>query len=119
VGDWIARRAAEDQPLKLAGFEGLGETTEGAPVHIGGWYADGEVRWGIEIPRLLSLLARHDEDVPLAVELRDGDPVSELSQAGVAATSGAAVGGVVGRVSAARLAATSRSTATASLARSG
>ena len=31
------------------------------------------------------------EDVPLAVELRDGDPVSELSQAGVAATSGAAV----------------------------
>jgi hypothetical protein len=31
------------------------------------------------------------EDVPLAVELRDGDPVSELSQAGAAATSGAAV----------------------------
>ena len=57
------------------------------------------------------------EDVPLAVELRDGDPVSELSQAGVAATSGAAVGGVVVRVSAARLAATSRSIATASLAR--
>ena len=31
------------------------------------------------------------EDVPLAVELRDGDPVSELSQSGEAATSGAAV----------------------------
>jgi hypothetical protein len=31
------------------------------------------------------------EDVPLAVELRDGGPVSELSQAGVAATSGVAV----------------------------
>jgi hypothetical protein len=31
------------------------------------------------------------EDVPLAVELRDGDPVSELSQVGEAATSGAAV----------------------------
>jgi hypothetical protein len=31
------------------------------------------------------------EDVPLVVELRDGDPVSELSQAGEAATSGAAV----------------------------
>jgi hypothetical protein len=28
---------------------------------------------------------------PVAVELRGGDPVSELSQAGVAATSGAAV----------------------------
>jgi hypothetical protein len=36
-----------------------------------------------------------EEDVPLAVELGDGDPVSELSQAGVAATSGAAVGVVV------------------------
>jgi hypothetical protein len=35
------------------------------------------------------------EDVPLAVELRDGDPVGELSQAGVAATSGAAVAMVV------------------------
>jgi hypothetical protein len=31
------------------------------------------------------------EDVPLAVELRDGDPVSEFSQAGETATSGAAV----------------------------
>src|SRR4051794_39637962 len=29
-----------------------------------------------------------DEDVPFAVELRDGDPVSELSQVWVAATSG-------------------------------
>ena len=29
VGDWIARRVAEDQPLKLAAFEGLGETTDG------------------------------------------------------------------------------------------
>jgi hypothetical protein len=35
------------------------------------------------------------EDVPLAVELCDGDPVSELSQAGEAATSGAAVVTVV------------------------
>ena len=31
------------------------------------------------------------EDVPFAVELRDSDPVGELSQAGEAATSGAAV----------------------------
>ena len=31
------------------------------------------------------------EDVPPVVELGDGDPVSELSQAGEAATSGAAV----------------------------
>jgi cytochrome bd ubiquinol oxidase subunit I len=60
VGDWIARRVAQDQPLKLAAFEGLAETTDRAPLHLGGWYDDGEVRGGIEIPRLLSLLARHD-----------------------------------------------------------
>jgi cytochrome d ubiquinol oxidase subunit I len=65
VGDWIARRVAEDQPLKLAALEGLGETTKGAPLHIGGWYDDGDVRWGIQIPRLLSLLARHDADATL------------------------------------------------------
>jgi len=35
------------------------------------------------------------EDVPLAVELCDGDPVSELFQAGDAVTSGAAVAIVV------------------------
>jgi transposase len=40
-------------------------------------------------------LTRRVEDVPFAVELRDGDPVSELSQVGVAATSGAAVATVV------------------------
>ena len=65
-----------------------------------------------------TVIADKNEDVPLAVELRDGDPVSELSQAGVAATSGAAVGRVVVGMSVARLVATSRSTATASLARS-
>src|SRR5215218_1771552 len=65
VGDWVARRVAEDQPLKLAALEGLGETTAGAPVHVGGWYQDGKVRWGVEIPRLLSVLARHDPDATL------------------------------------------------------
>jgi transposase len=45
--------------------------------------------------RHLASWAGQCEDVPLAVELRDGDPVSELSQAGEAATSGAAVAIVV------------------------
>jgi cytochrome bd ubiquinol oxidase subunit I len=62
VGDWAAREVAENQPTKLAAFEGLGHTQEGAPLHIGGWYdeATGEVRYGLAIPRLLSLLAFHD-----------------------------------------------------------
>jgi cytochrome bd ubiquinol oxidase subunit I len=64
VGDWIARRVAEDQPTKLAAFEGLGETENGAAIHIGGWYDEktGEVKYGIPIPRMLSLLADHDPD---------------------------------------------------------
>jgi cytochrome bd ubiquinol oxidase subunit I len=64
VGDWIARQVAEDQPTKLAAFEGLGETQSGAAIHLGGWYDEdtGEVKYGIAIPRLLSLLAYHDPD---------------------------------------------------------
>jgi cytochrome d ubiquinol oxidase subunit I len=64
VGDWIAREVAEDQPTKLAAFEGLGDTESGAAIHLGGWYDEdtGEVKYGIPIPRLLSLLAFHDPD---------------------------------------------------------
>jgi cytochrome d ubiquinol oxidase subunit I len=51
VGDWAARTVAERQPVKLAAFEGLQETTKGAPFSLPG---------GIEIPDLLSLLAFHD-----------------------------------------------------------
>jgi cytochrome d ubiquinol oxidase subunit I len=62
IGDWAGRTVAENQPVKLAAFEGLPETTEGAPFTIGGWYdADtNELNGGIEIPKLLSLLATHD-----------------------------------------------------------
>jgi cytochrome d ubiquinol oxidase subunit I len=59
VGDWNGREVAAVQPIKLAAFEGLGHTTAGAPVHILGWYSDGRVKYGIPIPRLLSLLAFH------------------------------------------------------------
>jgi cytochrome bd ubiquinol oxidase subunit I len=60
VGDWAARSVAREQPTKLAALEGLYRTESGARVHIGGWY-DGEgIRYGIPLPRLLSLLAFHD-----------------------------------------------------------
>ena len=51
VGDWAARTVAVRQPVKLAAFEGLEETTKGAPFSLPG---------GIEVPKLLSLLAFHD-----------------------------------------------------------
>jgi cytochrome d ubiquinol oxidase subunit I len=60
VGDWAARQVAQNQPIKLAALEGLGPTTQGAPVHLLGWYTKGRVEYGIEVPRLLSLLAFHN-----------------------------------------------------------
>jgi cytochrome bd ubiquinol oxidase subunit I len=61
VGDWAARTVARDQPVKLAAFEGLQKTEREAPFHIGGIYEkDGDIKYGIEIPDLLSILADHD-----------------------------------------------------------
>jgi cytochrome d ubiquinol oxidase subunit I len=62
VGDWAARDVADKQPVKLAALEGLAKTERGAPVHVLGWYDGNEVEYGIELPRLLSLLAFHDPD---------------------------------------------------------
>jgi cytochrome bd ubiquinol oxidase subunit I len=62
VGDWAAREVAETQPAKLAALEGLGETTKGAGIHVLGWYDDGEVKYGIELPKMLSILTYHDPD---------------------------------------------------------
>ena len=59
VGDWVARDVAVDQPVKLAAIEGLYRTTRGAPEHLLGWYTGNQVRYGIEIPHALSLLAFH------------------------------------------------------------
>jgi cytochrome bd ubiquinol oxidase subunit I len=82
VGDWAAREVAKHQPTKLAAFEGLGRTQAGAPFHIGGWYdaEANEVRGGIEIPKLLSLLAFHDPNATVqgldAVPPEDRPPVN-------------------------------------------
>src|SRR4051812_20402604 len=60
VGDWAGREVAKTQPTKLAAFEGLPRTEKGAPIHILGVFTDNQIRAGIEIPKLLSLLAHHD-----------------------------------------------------------
>jgi cytochrome bd ubiquinol oxidase subunit I len=59
VGDWAARDVARSQPTKLAAIEGLSSTTRGASEHLLGWYEHGQVRYGIAIPHLLSVLAFH------------------------------------------------------------
>jgi cytochrome d ubiquinol oxidase subunit I len=66
VGDWVARDVAKEQPVKLAAIEGLQTTTAGAGEHLLGWYDGSEVKYGIEIPRFLSLLTYHDPKAEVA-----------------------------------------------------
>ncbi|MBV9775293.1 MAG: cytochrome ubiquinol oxidase subunit I [Gemmatimonadetes bacterium] len=63
-GDLSARHVARHQPAKLAAAEALFRTRAGAPLLVGG-IPDARaetVRWGIEIPRGLSLLVAHRPD---------------------------------------------------------
>jgi cytochrome d ubiquinol oxidase subunit I len=62
VGDWAGRTVTKNQPIKLAAIEGLPTTTKGAPFTFGGWYdaENNTMNGGIEIPKLLSVLADHD-----------------------------------------------------------
>src|SRR4051794_41057417 len=80
VGDWAAREVAVAQPTKLAALEGLPKTTEGAPLHLLGWYQDGEVKFGIRVPKMLSLLAHHNPNAKVtgldAVPPADRPPVN-------------------------------------------
>ncbi|WP_218129020.1 cytochrome ubiquinol oxidase subunit I [Nonomuraea maritima] len=80
IGDWAAREVAHHQPVKLAALEGLARTTRGAPEHLLGWYDGRDVVYGVEIPRLLSLLAFHDPDATVAgldtVPVEDQPPVN-------------------------------------------
>jgi len=58
-GDFNARYLADYQPVKFAAMEGVFHTEQGAPLKIGG-LADpntGQIRYAIEIPKGLSLLA--------------------------------------------------------------
>jgi cytochrome d ubiquinol oxidase subunit I len=61
-GDFAATRVARNQPAKLAAMEALTITTQGAPLVIGGWVdqSANQVRYGIRIPKMLSILAYHD-----------------------------------------------------------
>ena len=80
VGDWAARDVATYQPVKLAALEGLAHTTRGAAEHLLGWYNGHAVVWGVEIPRLLSLLAFHNPNATVRgldiVPIADQPPVN-------------------------------------------
>ena len=80
VGDWAARDVATTQPTKLAALEGLYSTTRGAPEHLLGWYDGQDVKYGIEIPHLLSFLSFHHWNATVeglaAVPATDRPPVN-------------------------------------------
>jgi cytochrome d ubiquinol oxidase subunit I len=50
-------RTALAIPLTIAAIEGLAHTTRGAPEHLLGWYTNGQVKFGIAIPDMLSVPA--------------------------------------------------------------
>ncbi len=80
VGDWAGREVARYQPVKLAALEGLAKTTRGASIHLLGWYTGGQIKFGIAIPKLLSLLAFHDPNATVrgldTVRAADRPPVN-------------------------------------------
>ena len=65
VGDWAAHFVASNQPVKLAAMEGIFETQRGAPLHVGGIVIDDEMRYALEIPSGLSLLADFDPNAEI------------------------------------------------------
>lgn len=80
VGDWAARFLAENQPTKLAALEAVQQTRAGVPLTLGGIVIDGQVRYGVEIPKGLSLLAYGDPNAVVTgldqVSVEDRPPVA-------------------------------------------
>ncbi|MFI0350793.1 cytochrome ubiquinol oxidase subunit I [Actinomadura sp. 9N407] len=66
VGDWAAHFVADNQPVKLAAMEGVFHTERAVPLHLGGVAIDGELRYAVEIPYGLSLLAHWDPNAEIA-----------------------------------------------------
>ncbi len=65
IGHVAGTRLDTQQPSKLAAMELATETETNAPVILGGVLIDGEVKGGIEIPKLASLLAGNSFDTEI------------------------------------------------------
>lgn len=60
IGDFSGKYLAEYQPEKLAAAEWHFETSDSAPLILYGVLDDGEVKYALEIPYALSILAHND-----------------------------------------------------------
>jgi cytochrome d ubiquinol oxidase subunit I len=59
LGHILGLQVGDRQPAKLAAFELATTTEREAPLHLGGFLINGEVRWAITIPRLGSVIAKN------------------------------------------------------------
>jgi len=80
-GHTSAQGVAENQPAKLAAFEGLYQTQSNAPLVLLGWVDEkNEKTVGLEVPYLLSFLAHNDFHTPVtgldAFKPEDRPPVA-------------------------------------------
>jgi cytochrome d ubiquinol oxidase subunit I len=77
VGHLAGARLVEAQPTKVAAMELAWETERRAPLIVGGVLIDGEVRYGLEIPVLGSLIAGGSPDavIPGLADQPEGDEV--------------------------------------------
>jgi cytochrome d ubiquinol oxidase subunit I len=79
VGDVAAREVFQNEPAKFAAIEALARTDTHVPEVLGGYYDDGQVHYGIEIPWGASILSgfspsteiRGLQDVPAEVRPTD------------------------------------------------
>lgn len=85
-GDILAKVVAEQQPAKLAAFEGQFSTESGAPFRLGGVLdlEQGRLHYAIEIPYVLSVLLYHDPHATVAG--LDAVPREEWPPVGVVRT---------------------------------
>jgi cytochrome d ubiquinol oxidase subunit I len=86
TGHQSAIGVSENQPAKLAAFEGHYESSASAPLYLFGWVDDGQqkVRFGIAIPKLLSFMIYGDFNHPVtglnAFDPKDRPPVNLVFQ---------------------------------------
>ncbi len=80
VGDSTARSVYKDQPIKFAAMELVPKTSSNVPETIGGIWINGEIRYGIPIPGLASLLSGFSTDTVItgfeSVPAKDRPPVN-------------------------------------------
>jgi cytochrome d ubiquinol oxidase subunit I len=65
IGHVLGLQVGSEQPAKLAAMELSLNTERSAPLHVGGFLVDGQLRWALSIPRLGSIISRSSLTAPV------------------------------------------------------